>query len=62
MWCHMGQSCDTFHLPQILEKDVEVMATAFLHLSPLFICLSFFSLALLCCLLLQELHGCHYLD
>jgi hypothetical protein len=44
----MGQSYDTLHfpqnLPQILEKDVEVMAAAFLRLSPLFICLSFFSL------------------
>jgi hypothetical protein len=28
----------------ILEKDVEVLGAAFLRLSPLFICLSFFSL------------------
>jgi hypothetical protein len=42
----MGQSRDTLHLPQnlpqISERDVEVMATTFLRLSPLFICLSFF--------------------
>jgi hypothetical protein len=61
MWCHMGQSRDTLHLPQISERDVEVMAIAFLRLSPFFLCLSFFSLTLLCCLLLQELHDHHCL-
>ncbi len=45
MWCHMGQSRDTLHLPQILEGDVKVMATAFLCLSPLFpyLCFSYLS-------------------
>ncbi len=45
MWCHMGQSCDTLHLPQISEGDVKVMAAAFLCLNPLFpyLCFSYLS-------------------
>ncbi len=45
MWCHMGQSHDTLHLPQILEGDVKVMVVTFLCLSPLFpyLCFSYLS-------------------
>ncbi len=51
----MGQSCDTLHFPQILERDIEVITVALLHLNLLLPYLCVFSSTLLCCSLLQEL-------
>jgi len=61
MWCRIGQSHDTLHFPQILEREVEVMVVSILRLNRFFTCLCFFYLAFILLLVATRTPWCYSL-
>jgi hypothetical protein len=62
MWCHMGNLMTPYispkYFPQILKRDVEVMATTLLRLNPIFYLFVFFFLNIFLLLVVARTSWC----